>query len=110
MVSRVRAENIVKCFGDLEQASAKDWRASRERLSLLAPERFNDKRAEQHVQVSVDMNLAEVAKMLAQIFRPKQLSCGVQATTGSGGETKQIGYTPQDSQPIDVKAQVEQSK
>lgn len=61
ILARIKGTKIKNCMDSIEAAGKRDWRATREYLSLTDPDRFND-RAQQAPIVSND-GLAQLAQL-----------------------------------------------
>lgn len=75
VLNRLKAAKIAACMKGIEKAGVKDWRALRERLSLLDRERFSDRvqapvntaQIDAYAQLGLD-----VAKLLGQAYAQHQ--------------------------------------
>jgi len=76
ILARIKGVKIKNCMDSIEAAGQRDWRATREYLSLTDPERFNDRATTQPQQINVQV-FAQIDAVLSKVYaepaQPKQV-------------------------------------
>lgn len=95
ILARIKGIKIKNCMESIEKAGERDWRATREYLSLIDPEQFNDRAnsAPQTVNQEIHVHLNQ---MLAKVYA--EPAKGQQQGVIDVQETKQLPPTDQPSQ------------